>query len=195
MKLQMLGAHAATLYRRFLSSASCRSRFASLGMVLRANLAAPLLRDTKSLSGACIFVVAFYITEWYEMAVRVFKDPEFASWADDEGLADASLCAAAAEIENGLVNGNLGGFLVKKRVGAPGRGKSGGYRTIVAHRQGDRLFFLHGFAKNEKDNISKKEKKALHKLGDQYMAYSNAEISELVRKQLVIEVACHEQNS
>ena len=61
----------------------------------------------KILSGACIFIVAFYTTEWYEMAVRVFKDLEFASWADDEGLADESLCAAAAEIENGLVNGNL----------------------------------------------------------------------------------------
>ena len=113
----------------------------------------------KISSGACIFIVAFYITEWYELAVRVFKDLEFASWADDEGLADESLCAAAAEIENGLVNGNLGGFLVKKRVGAPGRGKRGGYRTIVAHRQGDRLFFPHGLPKMRRTISPKRRKK------------------------------------
>jgi hypothetical protein len=129
------------------------------------------------------------------MRVRVFKDYEFHRWAKSEGLTDAKLCEAALEIENGLVNARLGGFLIKKRVGADGRGKRGGYRTIVAHRQGDRLVFLHGFDKNEKDNISPREKKALHKLGDHYMAFRDADLSRIVREGLIIEVRCHEQNS
>jgi hypothetical protein len=94
------------------------------------------------------------------MPLWVLKDFEFHRWAEGEGLTDAKLRQAALEIENGLVNARLGGFLVKKRVRAAGRGKRGGYRTIVAHRQGDRLVFLHGFDKNEKDNISSREQEA-----------------------------------
>jgi hypothetical protein len=126
------------------------------------------------------------------MPVRVFKDHVFHRWAKGEGLTDADLCEAVAEIEKGLIDARLGGFLVKKRVGAAGRGKRGGYRTIVAHRQGDRLVFLHGFDKHDKDNISPKEKKALHKLGDQYMSFRD--LSELVKDGSIIEVACHEQD-
>jgi hypothetical protein len=129
------------------------------------------------------------------MSVRVFKDFEFHRWAKGEGLTDADLCEAAAEIESGLVGARLGGFLIKKRVGADGRGKRGGYRTILAHRQGDRLVFLHGFDKHEKDNISPKEKRALHKLGDHYMAFDDAGVSELVQDGSIFEVVCHEQDS
>lgn len=39
----------------------------------------------------------------------------------------------------------------------PGRGKSGSTRTIVATRFAGMLFFLYGFEKNERDNISGKE--------------------------------------
>ena len=94
-----------------------------------------------------------------------------------------------------MINARLGGFLIKKRIAAPGRGKSGGYRVIIAYRHSDRLVFLHGFNKNEKDNISRKEKAALQRLGEQYLAYRDAEMSELARKGLIIEVRCHEPNS
>ena len=53
-------------------------------------------------------------------------------------------------IESGLVDARLGGFLVKKRIAGFGRGKSGGYRTIIAHRQGDRVVFVHGFPRMRK---------------------------------------------
>ena len=129
------------------------------------------------------------------MPVRVFKDYEFHRWAKSEGLADATLWKAAMEIESGLVDARLGGFLIKKRVAGFGRGKSGGYRTIVAYRQGDRVVFLHGFCKNEKDNISPRKKTALHKLGDHYMTFREVDLSNMVRDELIIEVRCHEQNS
>lgn len=99
------------------------------------------------------------------------------------------LCDAANEIEAGLVDARLGGFLLKKRVAAPGRGKRGSYRTIVGHRQGDRLIFVHGFAKNETDNITKKEKEALRKLCDVYM------LAETIETKQILEIQCHEQNS
>lgn len=79
---------------------------------------------------------------------RVLKDLELDDWAAEYNVTDEMLCVAAQEIEAGLVDARLGGFLLKKRVAAPGRGKQGSYRTIVGHRQSDRLIFVHGFAKN-----------------------------------------------
>jgi hypothetical protein len=128
------------------------------------------------------------------MPLRLLKNLEFHKWAKGEGLTNAMLCAAAVEIENGLVDARLGGFLIKKRVAASGKGKRGSYRTIAAHRQGNRLIFLHGFSKNEKDDISNKELKALRKLGDQYMEYSEPTLSKQVAERIVVEIKYHEQN-
>ncbi|WP_245613156.1 type II toxin-antitoxin system RelE/ParE family toxin [Skermanella stibiiresistens] len=125
----------------------------------------------------------------------MFKDLEFDDWARGDGVTDAMLRAVALEIEDGLVDARLGGFLIKKRIAALGRGKSGGYRTIAAYRQGDRLIFLHGFAKNEKDNITKKEKKALQNLGDEYMKHANATLERQIAEGLILEITCDEQNS
>lgn len=105
------------------------------------------------------------------------------------------LCKAAAEIERGLVDARLGGFLLKKRVAAQGRGKRGGYRTILAYRQHDRLVFLHGFAKNETENIAKKEELALRKLGDVYMEYKDAKLSEMVADKSILEIKCGDRVS
>jgi hypothetical protein len=127
--------------------------------------------------------------------VRVLKDLEFEDWAGEYNVTDAMLCDAAKEIEAGLVDARLGGFLLKKRVAAPGRGKRGGYRTIVGHRQGDRLIFVHGFAKNEADNITKKEKDALRKLCDVYMLADDKKLAKMIEMKQMLEVQCHEQNS
>ncbi|PKQ06582.1 MAG: hypothetical protein CVT72_06145 [Alphaproteobacteria bacterium HGW-Alphaproteobacteria-11] len=124
------------------------------------------------------------------MAIRVLKNKQFARWARSERLTDKKLCAAVHEIESGLVDARLGGFLIKKRVGKDQTGKSGGLRTIIAHRQGDRLVFLFGFAKSDRENIGAEEKSALHKLGDTYMAKTNSQITKLVKDGVLLEVPC-----
>jgi hypothetical protein len=58
------------------------------------------------------------------------------------GLTDQALCQAVSEMSQGLIDADLGGNVVKKRVPLPGRGKRGGARTIVATNRGDRWFFL-----------------------------------------------------
>ena len=60
-----------------------------------------------------------------------------------------------------LIDADLGGFLYKKRVARSGSGKSGGYRTLLSARLGNRYVFLHGFAKNDRANITQDERKAL----------------------------------
>jgi hypothetical protein len=62
----------------------------------------------------------------------------------------------------------------KQRVARDGSGKSGGFRTIILFRVGSHTFFAHGFAKNEKANISAKELKALKKLV--LLGFSNEQI-------------------
>lgn len=53
-------------------------------------------------------------------------------------LTDSALCAAVLEMAQGLVDADLGGGVVKKRVGLAGRGKRGGVRTLVATNKGSR---------------------------------------------------------
>lgn len=122
----------------------------------------------------------------------MFKDLGFADWADDEEVTDEMLCASAAEIDSGLIDARLGGFLLKKRVAAPGRGKSRSYRTIVAWKQGERLFYLHGFAKKEKDNITQKEKAALTRLAEVYMGYDDAALANILADGDLLEIEIHE---
>ena len=62
-------------------------------------------------------------------------------------------------MESGLIDADLGGSLYKKRVARPGGGKSGGYRTLVSARIGNRYVFLYGFPKNDKANITQDERR------------------------------------
>ncbi len=92
---------------------------------------------------------------------RILKRKDFARWQVSESLPDAALCKAVQEMESGLIDADLGGFLYKKRVARSGGGKSGGYRTLLSARIGGRYVFLHGFPKSDKSNITQDEKKAL----------------------------------
>jgi hypothetical protein len=78
---------------------------------------------------------------------RVFKTRNFARWMRKTELTEKVLRAAVVEMEQGLIDADLGGGVVKKRVALPGRGKSGGARTLVATNKGIRWFFLFGFEK------------------------------------------------
>ncbi|WP_255437727.1 type II toxin-antitoxin system RelE/ParE family toxin [Comamonas flocculans] len=92
---------------------------------------------------------------------RVFKTRYFQRWMRKTELADAALCKAVQEMAAGLIDADLGGGVVKKRVGLAGRGKRGGVRTLLATNKGSRWFFVFGFEKNERDNISDDELQAL----------------------------------
>jgi hypothetical protein len=86
--------------------------------------------------------------------MRIFKNKAFTKWAEKEGLNDDALQIAVDEMERGLIDADLGGHLVKKRVAVGGRGKRGGVRTLLAYKSGDKAFFMYGFAKNARANVS-----------------------------------------
>ena len=95
---------------------------------------------------------------------RVFQTSTFTRWMRKAGLTDDALCDAVSEMVQGLVDADLGGHVVKKRIALPGQGKRGGARTIVATKMAGRWFFLYGFGKNERANIDKDELKVFQEV-------------------------------
>ena len=80
----------------------------------------------------------------------------------------------------GLVDAELGGGVVKKRIGLAGRGKRGGARTLVATNKGNRWFFVFGFEKNERANIADDELEALQSIAKELLARSGPELDHAV---------------
>lgn len=113
--------------------------------------------------------------------MQVFKTGAFARWARGEGLGDDLLAFAVAEMEAGLIDARLGGSVCKKRIALDGRGKRGSTRTIIAYLQGEKAFFIYGFAKNERSNITPNELQALKLLAKELLAWSPAQLADAVR--------------
>ena len=97
------------------------------------------------------------------------------------------------DAERGLIAADLGGGVIKQRIARPGQGKSGGFRTLIVFRLGIRAFFVHGFAKNEKDNIGKDELVALKKLASELLAHDDKVIARVVASGTLTEVICDEK--
>ncbi|MFT4247660.1 MAG: type II toxin-antitoxin system RelE/ParE family toxin [Pseudomonas sp.] len=119
---------------------------------------------------------------------RVFKTRHFTRGMRKTGLTDAALCAAVAEMAQGLIDADLGGGVVKKRVGLPGRGKRGSTRTIVATNKGNRWFFVYGYEKNERANITDAELEALRKLASDLLKLTVAELNNAVEVGELLEI-------
>lgn len=122
---------------------------------------------------------------------RVFKTRHFNRWMRKTALTDVALCDAVREMAAGLIDADLGGDVVKKRVALPGRGKSGGVRTLVATRKASRWFFVFGFEKNERANVSVSELEALQVLASELLALSGTQLGIAVEDGALQEI-CHE---
>jgi len=120
--------------------------------------------------------------------VRIFKNKWFNNWTRKEKISDDTLIEATNEIETGKVEANLGGFLFKKRLPKSGSGKSGGYRVLVAYKEGNRVVFLYAFAKNQRSNISEKEKAALKLVSKSILAATEKQLKTLIKKGSIWEV-------
>lgn len=125
--------------------------------------------------------------------MRIFKTKWTHRWAAKEGLIDASLRAAVDEMRRGLVDADLGGCVYKKRVALPGKGKSGSVRTLLAFKQGHHVFFVYGFAKSARANISDAELKALRRLGDELLSYADTRIDTALGAKELIEVVTDDE--
>ena len=120
--------------------------------------------------------------------MRIFRTKPFTRFARKVRMADAALRDAVSRAGRDLIDADLGGGVIKQRIARPGAGKSGGFRTIILFRVGALAFFVHGFAKNEQDNIDDDELAAFKLLAGQLLAYDAAALAKAVEAGVLIEV-------
>nr|WP_229217820.1 type II toxin-antitoxin system RelE/ParE family toxin [Rugamonas apoptosis] len=94
---------------------------------------------------------------------------------------------------SGLIDADLGGHVIKKRIALPGQGKRGAVRTIVATKLADRWFFLFGFGKNERANISSDELKVLQEMAKELLTLDDRQLATALVAGEIVEV-CNGSN-
>lgn len=106
----------------------------------------------------------------------IYLTKTFLGFAARERISDATIVKAAREMQRQLYDANLGGC----RIARTGAGKRGGYRVLIVFRDEERLFFMRGFAKSERENISTDELQGLKHLAALYLDYSPFRLYQLV---------------
>jgi hypothetical protein len=114
--------------------------------------------------------------------MRTVTTRKFYQWTEKQAVSVDDLKEAADELANGLYDADLGGHLFKKRVGVGNIGKRSGVRTIICFERNKKTIFIHGFAKNEQANITKKELKAFKLLAKIFLALSDKEFDIAIKK-------------
>ena len=120
--------------------------------------------------------------------MRVMKTRVFVRFAKSESITDAQLVAAIMQAERGLIDADLGGGLIRLRIARIGRGKSRGFRTVIAYRAGARAVFLSGFAKSNRANIEPFELAALELAAKDLLSITDNVIDVIIDDQKLIEV-------
>lgn len=126
--------------------------------------------------------------------MRIFKTRAFGRFARKERIGIAAICEAIARAERGLVDADLGGDVIKQRVARAGQGRSGGYRTLIAFRSATRSVFLHGFAKNDQDNITDDELRQLRGAAAEVLGWSDEAVARLLEAGKWTEIRCDDQD-
>lgn len=125
--------------------------------------------------------------------MQIFKNKWFARFADKEGIEDRKLCEAVKAAERGTIDADLGGGVIKQRVARHGAGKSGGYRTVILYRKADVAFFVYGFSKNERDNITRPELQGFKKLAGDMLDMTPKQIENQVASGHLQRVNCDDE--
>ena len=120
---------------------------------------------------------------------QIYKNKEFDKWARKHGISDKQLYGAAMEVNAESYEANLGGNVYKKRISINNQGKRGGARSIVAFKSNEKLFFVYGFKKSKKANISSKEELSLKELADVLLNLTGQQLNKLLedRKLFLVE--------
>lgn len=119
---------------------------------------------------------------------RVFKTKTFARWSR-KVISDGLLLQAAKEIEQGLLDADLGGGVYKKRIALPGRGKSGSTRMLIAQKHKQSIFFIAGREKRDPgSDFSDKELEVAKVVAQALTSASHEKLDELVNAQILKEI-------
>jgi len=126
--------------------------------------------------------------------LRIYKNSWFAKFARKERISDAALRDAIDRAARGLVDTDLGSGLIKQRVAREGAGKSGGYRTLIFFRAGERSIFVFDFAKSDKANLDAEEPAEFKKAAKELLQFSQQQVDALVEIGRLMEVKRDEED-
>ena len=121
--------------------------------------------------------------------MRIYKTKWVGRFTRRERIRDGDLAEAARRAGRGLIDADLGGGIIKQRVARAGQGRSGGYRMLLAYREGHRAVFLYGFAKSERENIGDDELQTLREIGAAWLAADAQRIARAIKENALREVA------
>ena len=130
--------------------------------------------------------------------MRIFINRWFARFAVKEGITNGELREMANQLESGQsanrrprtagFDADLGGGVYKIRVARSGKGKSGGYRVIVFFKSGEQTFFVYGYAKSSRENLSRKELKTYKDAAKEYLSMNTDELKERIEHGQFVEL-------
>ena len=112
----------------------------------------------------------------------------FSKWASKQKISRGDLSLALTEVQDGNFEASLGGHIYKKRIKFKGQGKSSSGRTIICYKKGNRAIFIHGFAKNQKSSLSKKELNVFKELSKILLSLSTKDLLKAITNGDIIEV-------
>ncbi|RNA65317.1 type II toxin-antitoxin system RelE/ParE family toxin, partial [Prosthecochloris sp. ZM_2] len=73
-------------------------------------------------------------------------------------------------------------------------GKSGGYRSVILFRSGDKAFFVFGFAKSARANISRVEERDFKDLSKEVFSLSETTLQTLIKRGAFVPVKRDEKS-
>ena len=120
--------------------------------------------------------------------MRIFKNAWFYRFARREGINDTVIKDAIVRAEKGIIDADLGGGVIKQRIARPGQGKSGGYRSIILFRRGEKAFFVYGYAKSDLDNIDQNDLADFKKAAKYLFSLSEKELTKLLEDKELMEL-------
>ena len=135
-----------------------------------------------------------YYEKRTDRQMQVYKSKWFAKFTRKERISDDRLCEAVRDAEQGTIDADYGGGVIKQRIARPNEGKSGGYRAIILIRKGERAFFVYGFAKSEQENIDESDERDFKDLAEVLLSASAEELENLVNDGKYMEINCDDKS-
>jgi hypothetical protein len=120
--------------------------------------------------------------------LKIYKNSWFDRFARKNNIEDKDLIIAVERAEKGLIYADLGGGLIKQRIARKGQSSAKGYRAIIIFKKEDKCFFVFGYSKSERDNISTGEEIEFKKVAKIMSGISEDKIRELLKDSSLIEV-------
>ena len=139
-----------------------------------------VVTQRNSAKSAFECVAVFFSFAYRLFLMRIFKNAWFSRFARKQGIPDLILRDAVRRADEGQIDADYGGGVIKQRVARPGRGKSMGYRVLLLFRQGERAFFVYGFSKADRANIGGDEEEQFKKMAGPVLALTDAQIERLI---------------